>query len=284
MQCGRSCTFPPSAANFLDNWFYDGLLLCARLSAPHGRRSLRRAAPAGSPWERGSPRGPQATSTGRTGSRTTRTLPYPSFADLGYLGFFPFAYAGFILLVRVRVPKLTPGVWLDGITAGLAVGALSAAVVLQAVLSTSSGNFAAVATNLAYPLGDALLLALIVGAFPLTNWRPGRAWLLLGAGLAVMAATDSVYLYQVATDSYVSGAMLDVGWPLSMVLMANAAWVNQRRHRAVDADGRSLLAVPATCVDDRGRRSRHGSLHPAQPGRAGARRGDDRSWSSRVSP
>jgi hypothetical protein len=164
------------------------------------------------------------------------------------LGFFPFAYVGFILLVRVRVPKLTPGVWLDGITAGLAVGALSAAVVLQAVLSSTSGNLAAVATNLAYPLGDALLLALIVGAFPLTSWQPGRAWLMLGAGLAVMATADSVYLYQVATDSYVGGSLLDAGWPLAMVLLANAAWVKQRSHRAVDAEGRSLLAVPATCV------------------------------------
>src|SRR5256885_2386962 len=108
--------------------------------------------------------------------------------------------AGVVLYtVRTVVPKLTAGVWLDGITAGLGIGALSTAVVLQAVLSTTSGNLAAVATNLAYPLGDTLLVTLVVGVFVLMNWRPGRAWFVLGAGLAVMAVADSIYLYQVAT-------------------------------------------------------------------------------------
>ena len=239
---------PPAAASFLDNWFYDGLLfgaalLCiARAALPSQSRAGWIALGAGiAAWACG-----DAYYTHWIGNDPNP--PFPSLADIGYLGFFPLAYVGLILLARVRVPKLTPGVWLDGITAGLAVGALSAAVVLQAVLSTTSGGLAAVATNLAYPLGDLLLLALVIGAFPLTNWRPGRAWLVLGAGLAVIAATDGVYLYQVATDTYVGGTVLDAGWPLSMALLANAAWVKQRSHRTVDAEGRSLLVVPASCV------------------------------------
>lgn len=162
---------------------------------------------------------------------------------MGYLGLFPFAYVGFILLIRVRVPKLTPGVWLDGITAGLAVAALSTAVVLQAVLSTTSGSLAAVATNLAYPLEDALLLALVVGAFSATNWRPGRAWLLLGSGLAILAAADSLYLYQVATNSYVGGTFIDATWPAAMVLLANAALYEREPELLGHTRGVAALAV-----------------------------------------
>ncbi len=174
--------------------------------------------------------------------------PAPSIADIGYLGFFPLAYAGFLLLVRSRVPKLTPAVWLDGLTAVWAVGALGAAVVFEVVLQSSSGSAAAVATNLAYPLGDIILLALIVGAFSLMSWRPGRTWLVLGAGLAVNSIGDSIYLYQVAHGTYQPGAFLDGTWPIAMVLLANAAWVSESRERAIDAEGRALQLIPATCV------------------------------------
>jgi hypothetical protein len=169
MQCGRSCTFRRRPRTSSTTGSTTASSSAQRFSAPHGQRSLRRAAPAGSPRRAGIAFWTGGDIYWTHWLANDPNAPYPSFADLGYLGFFPFAYVGFILLVRVRVPKLTPGVWLDGITAGLAVGALSAAVVLQAVLSSTSGNLAAVATNLAYPLGDALLLALIVGAFPLTS-------------------------------------------------------------------------------------------------------------------
>ena len=174
--------------------------------------------------------------------------PAPSPADIGYLSFFPFAYAGIVMLVRNRVRKLTPAVWLDGITASLAIGAIGAAVVLQAVLSSARGSAAAVATNLAYPLGDTVLLALTVGAFSLMNWRPGRAWLVLGAGLVVNSVGDSIYLYQVAAGTYQPGAFLDASWPIAMVLLANAAWIPDRSERIIDAEGRALQLIPASCV------------------------------------
>ena len=237
-----------SVANLLDNWVYDNLLfvaaiLCASRAAFGAQsRAGWLALGAGiASWAAG-----DTYYTHWIG--TDPNPPYPSPADAGYLGLFPLAYVGFILLIRVRVPKLTPGVWLDGITAGLAIAALSTAVVLEAVLSTTSGSPAAVATNLAYPLGDALLLALVVGAFSLTSWRPGRAWLLLGAGLAVLAAADSLYLYQVATNGYVVGTFIDAAWPAAMALLANAAWAKTRMDRPVDAEGRSFLAIPVSCV------------------------------------
>ena len=239
---------PDEVSHFLDNWLYDGLIFLAAivcaLRAASGSRSRSGWVALGAGialWAAG-----DGYWTHWIGNDPNP--PFPSLADIGYLGLFPCAYVGFILLIRARVPKLTPAVWLDGITAGLAVGALSTAVVLQAVLSSTSGNLAAVATNLAYPLGDALLLALVVGAFSLMGWRPGRAWLLLGAGLVVMATADSVYLYQVATNTYVSATILDALWPAAMVLLANAAWVRSSDDRSVDATGRSLLIVPASCV------------------------------------
>ncbi len=239
---------PGGLAAFLDDWAYDALIfLSAGVCAARGLTGRR--ARIGWVWL-----GAGIACWAAGDAYYTHWIgadpnpPFPSLADAGYLALFPLAYVGFILLIRDRAPKLTPGVWLDGITAGLGVGALSTAVVLQAVLGSTSGSVAAVATNLAYPLGDALLLALVVAAFPLTGWQPGRAWLLLGAGLFVMAGADSVYLYQVATSSYVEGTLLDAAWPAAMVLLANAAWSRQEAERLVDVEGRSLLIVPASGV------------------------------------
>ena len=143
--------------------------------------------------------------------------------------------------------SLTPGVWVDGVTAALAAGALGSAVVVQAVLGTVEGSLSVVATNLAYPLGDVLLLSLIVGAFTLTRWRPGRVWLLLGASLAVSALADSVYLYATATGTYREGTLLDAAWPAGLLLIACAGWQDTGRERAVDVAGRTFLAAPAAC-------------------------------------
>ena len=172
---------------------------------------------------------------------------YPSVADALYLGFYPLAYVGLILLFRARAAAVTAGLWIDGVTAALAAGALGSAILLELALETTEGPFSVVATNLAYPLGDVVLLAFALAAFALTGWRPGRAWLLLGASLAVSVLGDAVYLVATATGRYVEGTLLDATWPGAMLLIATAAWRDDGRSERIDAAGRSFLAVPALC-------------------------------------
>src|SRR3954471_1386093 len=157
-------------------------------------------------------------------------VPFPSWSDAGYLGFYPFAYVALILLVRSRVTRLTPSVWLDGLTATLATAALGASVILQPVLQATSGSPPVVATNLTYPFPDTLLLAIVAGVFTVTGWRPGRAWILIGLSLAASATADTFYLARTATGSYDVGTMLDALWVLSMLLLAAAAWAPRTVH------------------------------------------------------
>src|SRR5207247_1466028 len=84
---------------------------------------------------------------------------YPSVADFGWIAFYPLVYVGILLLLHPRASSITGTLWLDGVTASLAAGALGAAVLVEVVLGTTSGSTSAVATNLAYPLGDVLLLS-----------------------------------------------------------------------------------------------------------------------------
>ena len=173
---------------------------------------------------------------------------YPSIADVGWIGFYPAVYVGMVLLVRQRARSITGTLWLDGITASVAAAALGAAVLVELVLRTTEGTLSVVATNLAYPLGDVLLLSAVFGVFSLSGWRPGRLWLVLGLGVLATAIADAIYLFQYAEGTYVQGTVLDVLWPASMILIGAAAWMTRRGAQGVEIEGRALLAVPAACA------------------------------------
>jgi two-component system cell cycle response regulator len=173
------------------------------------------------------------------------TPPYPSPSDALYLAFYPASYLGLWVLVRSRVRRAPLSLGLDGMIAALAVAALAAAVVLPPVLRTTGAADAAAATTLAYPLADALLLALCVGLFTLTGWRPGRSWSLIGIGLGLAALADSVFLYQSASGSYVEGTFLDTLWPTAALILGMAAWQPSTGGTQVSLSRWSMLVVPS---------------------------------------
>jgi diguanylate cyclase len=170
--------------------------------------------------------------------------PYPSPADGFYLLFYPLVYVGLVLLLRRHARRFPSSLWLDGGIAALAVGALGAALVVPPVLAASEGELATVATNIAYPLADVVLLMLVVAIFALTGWRPGRAWALIGAAFALTAVADSLFLVQTATDVYEEGTLLDALWPAGATLLALAAWQRPRDPAAVRLEGWGVLLAP----------------------------------------
>ncbi len=169
--------------------------------------------------------------------------PYPSPADAGYLCIYPAAYVALVLLLRARTDGVSPLLWLDGIIGGLAAAAVGAALVLGVVASTE-GPLATVITNLAYPLGDLIMLAFVIVVMTVTGRRGGSLWAVLALAFAVWGVADSLYLYQSASGTYQEYTLLDTGWPATYVLIAIAAWrpvqrLDARRLRA------SMLALPA---------------------------------------
>ena len=150
--------------------------------------------------------------------------PYPSWADAGYLGYYPPLYVGVMLLIRSRAGRFPASRWLEGLVGALALAALAASAVFDPLVASTHGSVAKVATNLAYPTFDVLLLALVAGGFVLMGHRAGRTWLLLALGLLIAAGGDSVYLYQLAKDTYVEGSWVTVTWPASTAIIALAAW------------------------------------------------------------
>ena len=102
-----------------------------------------------------------------------------------------------------------------------------------------------VLTNLAYPVGDLALLAVIVGAVALARWRLDRTWLLLAAGVLAFWFADSLYLVTNANGTYDSGSWFDAGWNAAYLLWAGAAWMPQRRAaQAVEGGDLRVVVMP----------------------------------------
>jgi two-component system, cell cycle response regulator len=171
--------------------------------------------------------------------------PYPSVADVLYLGSYASIYPGILLLLRARVRPIRPAQWLDGMVGGLAAAAVVSALVFPALAGLTEGSTLDVAFNLAYPVCDVLQLTLIVMAFGLNRWRIDRSWLLLGLGQLANVVADSLFSYQEAVGTYVAGSWVDTLWPLGIALTAAAAWQRPPRQTADELGGHT---VPLTAV------------------------------------
>ena len=154
--------------------------------------------------------------------------PTPSVADIFYLAFFPLAYLGLALMLRRESTRLVPATWLDGAVAGLGAAALCAAFAFHSIAHVTGGGAAAVATNLAYPLGDVLLLAMVVGGSAMVSGRGGRAWLFLAAGCALNAVGDTFNLFG-SSGTHVGIVVDGLAWPTAIWLMSMAVWLRPGR-------------------------------------------------------
>jgi diguanylate cyclase len=146
----------------------------------------------------------------------------PSLADAFYVCFYPLAYAAIVLMLRKEIKRLLPATWLDGAIAGLGAAAVCAAFAFHAVFRSLGGDPFGVAVNLVYPIGDVLLLALVVGG---TAILPGRRlpWLLFATACAVNGVGDTFNLF--GTTEQVGIVFNGIAWPIAITLMSMSVWV-----------------------------------------------------------
>jgi diguanylate cyclase (GGDEF)-like protein len=175
------------------------------------------------------------------------TAPVPSLSDLGFLGFYPPAYLAIGLLLRARGARLQASMWLDGVVAGITVAAVAAAALFGPVLDATGGSAATVATTLAYPVADLLVLALIAGTLVLHGGTPMRSLVVLGAGLVVFALGDSIFMFLSASGDYETGTPVSATWVVGCAIMSFAPWTRARRFE-MEWAGASLLLLPSLCT------------------------------------
>jgi hypothetical protein len=176
----------------------------------------------------------------------TSSIPLPSPADIFWMLWYPFAIAGLVLLVVDRIPHFELHRWIDGLAIVVLVAIPGVSLVLEPAADQAVERGVPQLLNFVYPLADLLLIGAVVGLLPLTAWRPGRTWILLGLGLLVLALGDAVYSVQAAARTY-TGGQYDFLWSVGAVMIAFAAWQPSERPVEVPpAVGWRAIILPVT--------------------------------------
>ena len=167
----------------------------------------------------------------------------PSLPDTFYLGFFPLAYLGFMMLVRRGNAGSLVKTALDGLIVGLGAASLSAAYLFDSVRKAAGGSALSAATKMAYPVGDLLLFALAVGSIAVLPKQYRRFLVIAGAALAAVATGDLFNLLQPSSRiGYVANA---IAWPVALLMFAIGMWTQPATVEQADNERPASFALPA---------------------------------------
>jgi two-component system sensor histidine kinase/response regulator len=151
-------------------------------------------------------------------------VPFPSAADAGFLLEIPLAIVGVLALTAAPSRMATRGeALLAGAIVALSLLFVAWALGLRSVYEQSLQPVPATMIGLAYPIGDIVVITVLITALRrATRAQLGRMLLLIG-GLASNAVADSAFTYLNASGSYTAiGSILDAGWVIGFLMIALA--------------------------------------------------------------
>ena len=146
---------------------------------------------------------------------------FENLTDGLYLLFYPLALLGLQFLISNQ-QKLTVLEIVDASIVGLGLSTLGSAIAVHPVLPHFDGDFAQSFLAIIYPIADLILLCFIIATVAMQGFSHRGFFLVLG--VCIYAMTDFLFLWQNLHLSYVFGSLLDYGWLLSFVLIAESCW------------------------------------------------------------
>jgi diguanylate cyclase (GGDEF)-like protein len=168
-----------------------------------------------------------------------------TLSALGYLTL----YVTLIGMLRARVSRFHPSMWLDGLIGALGTLALGVAFLLGPFLS-ATGHEPIGVIDLAWPSADLLLLALLVAMGAILGVKLDRTLFRIIGAMVCVCAGDIVLFLRTVSGSYTDGGPLELTWLAGIALVAYAAVRARPRPVAVLDETRTgwrLLALPLIC-------------------------------------
>ncbi len=116
------------------------------------------------------------------------SVPMPSPADALYLALYPLVTVGLLKIVRARYPAMGIAKLIDASALTVGLGLLLWIFVIRPTAASASGSVLAQVVDLAYPLGDLMLLAILSGVLVAEGWRTPPLLMMCLALVAFLAA------------------------------------------------------------------------------------------------
>jgi signal transduction histidine kinase len=147
--------------------------------------------------------------------------PFPSIADVAYLGGYPLLIAATFVLARGRTrPRLTDV--LDSAVVAVSALIVTWALLVDPLLNQTGLSAAGTAVTVATPVLDVLLLLGVV-QLALRKGVENLALRFLVVGILFQVVTDVAYSYLTLKGAYTNGMFVDAGWVVAYGLFGVAA-------------------------------------------------------------
>jgi diguanylate cyclase len=174
-------------------------------------------------------------------------IPSPAPSDAFFLSCNVAFIIGFAILTQSSFGRVHRSVRLDSAIAGLTIAAVVGVIWLQPVLHLEGRPFQA-AVDLAYPVVDLVLIALLVAGLAPQRFRPNVTTILLMIGVGFSVVGSVIFLNQSVDGTYVAGSLLGETWLMSFFFIGLTATVNDRRRsggaRASVSSSAGIALVP----------------------------------------
>ncbi len=152
-------------------------------------------------------------------------VPFPGWADIGYLGAYPLLTAGVMLLFgSMPVAGRTRQI-LDSAIAASSLGVLSWHFLVQRLWHQSDVSLLGKVISVAYPLGvvAGLFSALVLFSVVNANQSLRRSSAFLATGMLLLAFSDTAFTYYTLNGTYQTGSWSDWGWSFGWILIGYAS-------------------------------------------------------------
>jgi diguanylate cyclase (GGDEF)-like protein/PAS domain S-box-containing protein len=144
--------------------------------------------------------------------------PFPSMADAWYLAMYPLIAGGLLAMIRVTNPLGDKQAALDAAIATVTLGLLVWVYLAAPYAQDPTLTWPQKLVSIGYPLGDVLILAVLVRLL-IGVGRHRRALWLLSIGTLGLFGSDVLYGLIQLNGAWATGGFVDIGW-----MLFYAAW------------------------------------------------------------
>lgn len=151
-----------------------------------------------------------------------------SWSGIGYLAFYPLLF--FYILRNQQLKRISRSQILDSLIITLGISSLLATLALSA--TSSAGSSGEVFLLTLYPIGDLLLIFLLI-LVGIRNGVSKEYFILLGS-ICLFTLSDIGYLWLFSKNQYEVGGLVDEGWLIALLLCAARPTLPQRNSRTLN--------------------------------------------------
>ncbi len=180
--------------------------------------------------------------------------PYPSLADVGFLGIYVCVMVGVFTLVRGQpLRRADPELALDTILVTFTVGALAYDYLLEPLLTAQVSTIALV-TSIGWSIGAVAVLWIILIELARRPAFPAATATLVLPGAVALAIGNQVYAVVALRGTYHTGGWLDLTWDAGLLMIAAAAaiapdyGVHLQRTRATRPEANNAARIVALVI------------------------------------